>query len=162
MSTFSNVLSQTDTYTAARAKQVMKSVLDDFIGLTDRKFITIERAIIWRDNIIYALDNKSLLSFEIQFSKGTPKGYLYIVDSTGTLISNDKSGGIDYYNYENGTQVSLLYRLDENSNNYKKVLDELVKRGVGTNGVSLANSTNVENDRTYSKEGFGLKRQKIL
>jgi hypothetical protein len=139
----------------------MKKVTDDLIGLTYFNTISIETVMDWRNDILYMMKKRALKEFEIQFSKGSPKGYRYTVSSSGYIYANDKSGGIDYYLYPSDVNIKMFYKLDESSPNYDEVFNELTKnRGVGTNGKSLKG--NYDRDKTYSKDNYGVIRERII
>ena len=165
MSTWSTT--ETDTYTEARAKIVMNSVLDDFISLKYRGFVTEARILSWRNDILYLLDKRALSFFELQFKSkdtlgtGVPKGYKYTVSTDGSYITNDRSGGIDVYAYPKETTVTFFISLNPNSVNYQSAYAELtINRGYGSNGSSLEGT--LTRDKMYSSNGFGMKRESII
>ena len=113
----------------------------------------------WRKDILYIMDEEALEYFDIKFS-GTQKGFRFKVSSDGTLYENSTSGGIDCFGYPPGTKVSIVVKLDELSPSYNKVYNELTQnRGWGTGGISLAG--NSHRDRSYSKDNFGVIRERF-
>lgn len=153
----------TDTYSVADVKAVMKNTYEDIIGFANRKLLTYEHAEKWIEDITYILNKYALKYFEIQLydsKDGNFKSYHYDVDSWGFLSSNDKSGGINYFDIPSGTTLSLFVALDKDSSNYSKILKELTEnRGWGTNGKAMTGTTSYE--RSYNSNNLTLKRSVI-
>lgn len=154
----------TDTYTVADVKAVMKSTYEDIIGFANRKLIAYEKAEKWIEDITYIMNKYALKHFEVQlydFKNVNFKSYRYDVDTWGFLSSNDKSGGINYFDIPSGTTLSLLVELNEDNSNYSKVLKELTEnRGWGTNGKALTGTTSYE--RSYNSNNLTIKRSVII
>lgn len=160
--TYTQSYSRTSTYIYSRARVVMNKALDDIIGLCAIGFITKDTALKWYEDILYVLSKEAADFFEIQLISSSLKqcGIRYEVSDNGYIYEDSESGGIDYYGLHNDTQVSLFLKLRTNSPNYYEVLQELENnRGWGTNGKALENS--IVGDRAYSKDGYGLVRNKV-
>lgn len=159
--TYTQSYSRTSTYTEARARVVMEKFFDDIVGLFSRDLITKDKALKWHEDILYVLSKEAAEFFEIQFNSSTLNqcGIRYKVSDDGYIYENSESGGIDYFNLPNDTKVSLFLSLRPSSAKYNEVLQELSNRGWGTNGKALENS--MVRDRSYSKDGYGLVRNKV-
>jgi hypothetical protein len=152
----------TSTYTEARARVVMVSVLEDLIVLAASRLVTYETAKKWMDDLLYLLNARVLNYFELQVysSNGSSiGGYKYILKDDGSLQENSKSGGIDPYSLPIGAKVGLFADIDYTKNNIINVKQCLANRGWGTNGIPLNGQASYE--RAYSKDGYGLQRFKI-
>lgn len=159
--TYTKSYSRTSTYTESRARTVMNKALDDIIGLCIRDFITKDKAIKWYEDILYVLSKEAANYFEIQFKSSSIKqcGIRYEVSDDGYIYENSESGGIDYYSLPHDTEVSLFLSLRSYSAKYNEVLQELSNRGWGKNGKALESS--MVRERSYSKNGYGLVRNKV-
>ena len=152
--------SETGTYTESRARVVMQSVLEDIVVLASANMIVPNTALKWMEDLLYLLNERVLDYFELQFNcNGGRNGYKYVLSEDGSLNENSSSGGIDPYQFPQGTTVALVANLDLTKTNIRKVYDELARRGWGTNGVALHGQATYE--RAYSKDGYGLKRHKV-
>ena len=154
-------ISQTGTYTEARAVAVMVSVLEDINVLAAVRMITYEKAKSWMEDLLYLAVAKVLKSFELQYSLDGTKigGYRYTLSQDGSLHENSESGGIDPYDVPEGTVVCLFADIDWGRSNRQEVRNYLVSRGWGMNGLPLGGQAVYE--RAYSKEGYGLRRYRI-
>jgi hypothetical protein len=160
--TYTQSYSRTSTYTDSRACVVMKKALNDIIGLFTTDLITKDTALKWYKDILYVLSKEAADFFEIQFRSSSLEqcGIRYEISDDGYIYEDSESGGIDYYGLPNDTQVYLFLKIRTNSPNYDEVLQELENnRGWGTNGKALENS--IVRDRAYSKDGYGLFRNKV-
>ena len=154
--------SYTDTYTEARARVVMLSVLADLLALADARMVSIEKAKRWMEDLLYLLNARVLNYFELQFysfSRIKFGGYKYSLSEDGSLHENSDSGGIDPYDFPAGTSVGLFADIDNSKKNISEVMEYLACRGWGTNGSALSGQETYE--RAYSKDGYGLKRFKV-
>jgi Bacterial HORMA domain family 1 len=152
----------TSTYTEARARAVMLSVLEDLLVLAASRKIDIEKAKAWREDLLYLLNAGVLKYFELQYysPKGTKiEGYKYTLSDDGSLQENSPSGGIDPYDVPEGAIVNLFADIDYSKKNINEVLRYLSQRGWGTNGTPLGGQAVYE--RAYSKDGYGLQRYKV-
>lgn len=160
--TYTKSYSRTSTYTYSRACVVMNKALDDIIGLCATKFITKDQALKWYEDILYVLSKEAADFFEIQLRSSSLEqcGIRYEVSDDGYIYEESESGGIDYYGLPNDTQAFLFLKLRTNSANYSEVIEELQNnRGWGTKGEALDNA--IVRERAYSKDGYGLVRNKV-
>jgi hypothetical protein len=153
---------QTSTYTEARSRVVMVSILEDLIVLAASRLIDHEKAKKWMDDLLYLLNARVLNYFELQVyvPNGSRVGaYRYVLKDDGSLQEDSKSGGIDPYGLPVGARVGLFADIDYSKSNIVEVNQYLVSRGWGTNGTPIAGQASYE--RTYSKEGYGFQRYKV-
>ena len=152
--------SVTDTYSEARANYVLGKVYEDLLAMYTTGLLTKATCDTWRSELFYIVSKKALKHFQFQFTKpgGTKVGLHYELKSDGTINTNDKSGGIDYWNLPSGTTVYLLVTLDYESSRIAEVKEQIAKWGWGT-GSALDGTS--EFLKSYSKDGFGFKQSKI-
>lgn len=153
--------SSTNTYTESRANYVLGKVYEDTLAMYTAGILSKEKCDAWRSQLFYIINNKALKYFQFQFSKndGTKIGGLhYVLIADGNISSNDKSGGIDYWNLPSEVSVYLLVDLDDDSPRIAEVREQLAKWGWGT-GSALDGTK--EFLKSYSKDGFGFKQSKI-
>jgi hypothetical protein len=80
--------------------------------------------------------------------------------SDGRVVEDRPSGGFDLYFLPDGTTVGITIRLvKESPRRRQAALDFLKSRGWSFNGVMVDGDG--EDDRSYSKEGFGVGRKKV-
>ena len=152
--------SGTTTYTEARARYVNDKVYDDTQAMAIRGLITNERAQNWRADILYILNKQAMdyFQFQFRFPDGTKKALQYDLKADGSILADDDSGGINYWAIPSGTKVVLHVSLDVNSTNYHEVNQKLTDDGWGTGNSVTGNSNS---SISYSKDGYGLKRNQI-
>ncbi len=152
--------SQSNTYTEARAQYINGKVYDDTQAMAIRGLIPQTLAESWRRDIQYLLDNQVMSFFQFQFilPNGTRKALQYNLKNDGSIHSDEVSGGVNYWSFPEGTKVTLFVHLNEFSPNYHKVMQKLADDGWGTGNSITGNS---QYDRSYSKDGYGLNRNKI-
>lgn len=162
MSTYT--FSGTDTYSISDVKAVMQNTYEDIIGFANRQLIEYGRAESWIEDLTYILNKKAAKSFELQFYNSQNqwlKGYRYEVTISGHISSNDKSGGINYFDIPVGTKIRLFVDLDRTGANYTLVVDELIgKRGWGSNGSAMQGTASHE--RNYISNNLKLNRSLII
>ena len=153
-------LSVTDTYTEARANYVLGKVYEDLLAMYTTGLLTKATCDRWRSELFYIVSKKALKYFQFQFTKpdGTKVGLHYELKADGTISTNDKSGGIDYWSLPPGTTVYLLVDLDYGSAKISEVKEQIAEWGWGT-GSALEGTSDYL--KSYSKEGFGFKQSKI-
>lgn len=159
MSTGTFTRSSTDAYTEAKARYVKGKIFDDFNSMMYRGFTSVSANDLkeWRDDIQYIIERNALYHFEVQFRTSDKKWAVrYEVDKAGGISRDDDSGGLDFYNIPETASISMVVKRDHTN---KDVSDYLVKRGWGTGGEFIAEGAS--NDKSYSKDGFGVNR-KIL
>lgn len=148
----------TGTFTEARVREVMKLVLEDFVGCVLRDFVSRERAQQWWNDLTYLLTQQAISAFELQFTRpnGTQGAFRYEVSDDGALLESSPSGGQRLHMLPSGTQTTLCvtYRDDVQSH----VREEMHRRGWGP-GSSLGGTA--VRERAYSTEGYGLIRSRV-
>jgi hypothetical protein len=151
--------SYSSTYTEARARKVMMKVTTDLTVICNSGFLKNETKDYWEKSILYCMDKEALQSFELQFEppNSLKRGLRYILSDDGSLIEDSKAGGIDYGNLPDGTKVNIVITLKDSRRNM--VIDQLQNWGWGSNGEYL--KANASRDLAYSKDGYGLERQKV-
>ena len=151
--------SYTSTYTEARAREVMKKVTTDLTVICARGLLTDERKDNWERAILHCMDKEALESFELQFQPpgSLKKGLRFVLSDDGSLKEDSKAGGIDYWSLPDGTTVSIVINLRDGKRD--RVIDQLHSWGWGDNGEFL--KATGSRDQAYSKEGYGLERQKV-
>jgi hypothetical protein len=140
---------------------VLGKVYEDMLALFQAGLLTKEKCDRWRDDLLYIIDNRTMSYFQFQLKKsdGSEIGGLhYEQSSTGTITTDDKTGGIDYWNLPEHSKVNLLVSLNTSAAKYNEVNEELNRRGWGT-GSALTGTQ--EYLKSYSKDGFGFKQSKI-
>lgn len=158
---YAQTISQSSTYTEARARYVMGKVYEDLLGLMGRALIDINRANQIRNQVQYLLEKQALNYFQLQFKKpsGTEIGGLhYQLKSDGNIYADEKSGGLNYWNLPSDAKVTLLIDLDESSLYIDEVNRQLEAWGCGC-GSSLSGTSDYL--KSYSKEGYGFQQSKI-
>ena len=152
--------SSTDAYTEARAKYVMGKAYDDFLALMSRGFDGITKQVLdnWRDDILYFMDKRALEWFQVQLvlPDGTKKALMYEVKHNGMFLSDNASGGINFWQFPKESKVSLLFH--RNQNNSEDIDAYVLRRGFGIGSVITGTSSG---QVTYSKDNYGLTRKMI-
>lgn len=158
MSTTTSTKTTTDAFTEARARYVLGKIFDEFNNIMFRGFTSISATTLkqWRDDIQYVMERNALIHFEIQFRTIEKKWAVRYEVVAGSLSRDDDSGGVDFYNIPSNASLSMVVNWNRNN---QDVAAYVKRRGWGTNGVCIADSAT--NDRSYSKDGFGVNR-KIL
>ena len=148
---------QSSSFSESRASYVMSKVYRDLLSLVWANIITKETADSWREDISDLLKLEVLDSFQIQLHKKGEKSKAleYVVKDAEILYSDDKSGGINFFEFPNETFSSLLVSLRPSSKNYASALEELKRRGWGT-GTKIIGASNSYG--IYSKENYGLSK----
>lgn len=148
----------TGTFTEARVREVMKLVLEDFIGCVMKEFVTLERAQRWCDDLTYLLTQQAISGFELQFTRpdGTQGAFTYEVSDDGSLLESSPSGGQRLHMLPSGTRANIFveYRGDVQPH----VREEMRKRGWGPG--NRVGGTAIR-ERAYSNEGYGLIRGRV-
>jgi hypothetical protein len=154
MNAFSSTHSITDTYTESRAQYVMGKIFDDFNHLIVRNFPNLTRETIrgWRDDLLFLMDKRALISFQIKFDlgNGSEEAWQYILRSDNSVHTDNASGGKDLYGYPNNTSVGIVVSHHEND---QEVNDYMKARGWVSGGSYLSGVS--EDLGAYSKGGYG-------
>jgi hypothetical protein len=153
--------SASTTMTAARVRNVMLEVAADFTTVAVAGLADYDRCVGWRTDLTFLLEKEAVKSFQIQFKCAgcLSLALEYTVRSDGTLQSNDKAGGIDYFALPQGTKASLLVTLSDQAGRSEAVLGYLRQRNWGFGGQAVTGSDT--QDRIYSVDGYGVVRNKI-
>lgn len=154
-------VSETESYSEADVKAVMKNAYEDIIGFANIGVITYTRAKGWIEDTIFILNRKCLKFYEIQlYDKNNSwiESFRYDV-VLGGFFSSSASGGINYYKYPEGTKAVFYAELDELNQNYQEVNRILhEERGWGY-GSASAGTAQIE--RNYVNGNLTLKRSLI-
>jgi len=154
-------VSETEVYSEADVKAVMKFTYEDIIGFANRKLIDYERVKKWIEDITYLLNKRVLNSFEIQMYNSAGerfKCYRYVAIEN-SFTSGGTSGGINYYEIPSDTKFGLFADIDYSKENIEDVKKHLGERGWGINGSSLEG--NAAYERSYSSGTLKLDRYEI-
>ncbi|MBZ5713785.1 hypothetical protein [Nannocystis pusilla] len=152
---------EASTFTEARARAVMISVLGDFTALKNAGLITAAQAEEWHDALLFALCEEAVEMFQLKFTSptGQQRALDYEVKDDGSISASQRPGGINYLDFATGTTVGITLRLRPNGRGREKVLQYLQRRRWGMDGKILTGNTYV--DRQYSQSGYGLTRKKV-
>lgn len=151
---------QASTFTAARAREVMRQVHGDFMNWGSAGFIAREKAQQWFEELEFAVLHNVVETFQIQLIKpdGVRVGLSYTIRDDGSILEESKAGGFDPYNLPSGTRFSVCFRYRLGAANIARVDAYLNSRGWGPNGNLLEGG---ERDRGYSASGYGVERRKV-
>jgi hypothetical protein len=125
---YAQTISQSSTYTEARARYIMGKVYEDLLGLMGRSLIDINRADQIRSNVQYLLEKQVLKYFQLQFKKPSGDeigGLHYQLKADGNIYADEKTGGLNYWSLPSDTRVNLLVDLDYSSPNIDEVNRQL-------------------------------------
>jgi len=152
---------KTDTFTDARLRAVMPEISTDFWAMAGAGLITYENAAKWTADLTFILTKRGAKGFQVQIrSPGkNPIALEYIVSSDGTIRESSMGGGIDYAGLPAGTTANLVVDLDSASPNSAAIQQYIREHSWGTNGQNLEGTS--ERDRAFSKDGFGIARNRI-
>lgn len=157
-------ISNTETYSEADVKAVMKSAYEDIIGFANRGIVTYSSAKKWIEDLIYIMSNKALKSFEIQLYNSSNerfKSYKYEVSEDGYFTTNSSSGGIDYFDLPKNTKAGLFADWNSDCEKWDEVYKELTEnRNWGTNGSGMEGSNSRE--KSYVSGNLAIHRSVII
>jgi hypothetical protein len=154
----SSTITQTTTYTEARARYVMDKIFEDFTALLILGFATQLQVNKWKEDLLYLMKEEVLLHFEVQLTKpnGEKAALVYYVKADNSITEDSSSGKLGLYSLPWDTKANLFADLNSSHNNYKRALNELMtNRGWGT-GTAVEGET--ERHLGFSKEGYGVER----
>lgn len=153
--------SQTSTFSEARARAVMRSVLGDFMNVASAGFILRETIQRWHEEIEYAVLKEAVDKFELQFTKpdGTRLGLSYAVRDDGTILEESKAGGVDVAGLPAQTRVTVCLNYRQGAPKIEEVQEYLRGRGWTNTGRLIEGAG--DRDRAFSKDGFGIERSKV-
>lgn len=154
-------VSQSSTFSEARAREVMRHVLGDFMSTASTGLIARETIQSWHEDVEYAVLHEVVELFELQFTMpdGRRRALRYTVRDDGTVLESAKAGGVDFFALPRDSRVGLCLTYRAGARNIDKVQAYLRGRGWGSSG-SLVGGAAVR-DRGYSKDGFGMAREKL-
>lgn len=154
---YSRSLSSTSTFTEARVREVMKPVFDDITALLMKGFLSPERSMKWRDDLIYMLSEQAISAFELQLTKpdGSRVGFRYEISDDGSLHESSRSGGLELYRLPGGTKANLMVVFRELE---ADVREEVRRRGWVHDAEPLSGEG--VRERGYSHEGYGVIRKR--
>lgn len=151
---FTHTNSGSDSYTEARARYVMGKVYDQFHALILRQFDKISASELegYRDDLLYLMHQKALISFELQFfgPNNAKWGLHYKLIESGLSI-DDRSGGNDFWEIPQNAGFNLVLRYDHTNQKAKEYLDQH-----GWNDGASFIEGDPSNDGSYSKDGYGF------
>ncbi len=151
--------SMSSTATEARVREVMKHIFADITGLEMRGFTSHASAAKWREDLIWMLSTEVISSFEIQLEAPgqRPRGFHYDVSSDGSLQEAGRSGGMQLYEFPDGTRASLVVSFN------RPLPDEIEAEIKARNWTSPAAYLKGEKtrDRAYSCDGYGVVRNRV-
>lgn len=158
--TTTRTATQANTFTEARAREVMRQVHGDFMNWASAGFIGRERAQQIVDDLEYAVLQQVVETFQVQLVRpdGEPAGLSYMIRDDGSILEESKAGGFNPYNLPTGTKLSVCLQYRSNAAKRWEVDAYLNRRGWQNNGQLLEGGAR---DRAYSQDGFGAERIKI-
>ena len=153
--------SQANTFSEARAREVMAHVLGDFMGAASAGLILRETIQAWHEEVEYAVLLEVVEAFQLQFTKpdGTRLALSYTVKDDGTILEASKAGGIDFHVLPPGTRPSIVLSYRQGAKNLEKLWEYLRARGWTTGATLVAGQAS--RDRAFSKSGFGIERGRL-
>jgi Bacterial HORMA domain family 1 len=153
--------SQTSTFSEARARDVMRRVLGDFMSVASAGLIERETILGWHEDVEYAVLHEAVHTFQLQFTRpdGKRPALSYEVRDDGTVLEASRAGGLDLYALPPGTTVSICIVYRQNARKLEEVRAYLARRRWEGGGALIEG--NSSRDRAYSKNGFGITRNKV-
>lgn len=150
----SSTNSATNSFTEAKARDIMGKINDDLNTIALRGFIYLENNRTWwdstRKDLWFIIQNNDLDLLQVQFKySGEEKAIQYTVKDDYTIFSNRESGGINYFQIPKDAEIKIVIRRKGND----IVWAELQKRG-WVSGANMIEGT-ITNKGAYSKDGFG-------
>lgn len=154
-------ISQTSTFSEARARAVMRHVLGDFMAAANAGLIDRTRITGWHEELEFAVVHNVVDSFELQLTMtdGRRAGLIYRVKDDGSILEESKSGGLDFHALPPGTRVNVVLAYRPGAQNIEKVRAYFKERGWTTGGTLLEGAASRE--RAFSKGGFGIERNRV-
>lgn len=152
--------SRSSTFSEARVVAVMHKVLADLVGLAATGMIDEDTAEKWHEELEFILLRRGATYFQFQFRlpSGSRAGLTYRVSDDGSLSEDSDSGGVDWFDLPKGTKASLFLHVNEESPHLAEVRSFMSRRGWGAGSVVEGTGTR---ERAYSKDGFGLVRERV-
>jgi hypothetical protein len=153
--------SETNTFSESRARDVMQSVLGDFMNVASAGLLDRETLREWHADLLYAVLHEVVHTFQLQFMTpdGKRSGLSYEVRDDGSILEASKAGGLDLHVFPAGTRVKLHLTYRTGAPKLDEVQAYLRKRRWTSGGCLIEGATS--RDRAYSKSGFGIMRSKV-
>lgn len=144
--------SATNSFTEAKARDIMGKINDDLTTIALRGFINLDKDF-WnkvREDLWYILKNQDLHKLEVQFRHSEGEHALeYVIKSDYTIYKNRESGSVNYHKIPKDAQITIAVWRNDNPEVWK----ELQRRN-WTSGATEVKGT-ITNKGAYSKDGFG-------
>jgi len=153
--------SETSTHTEARARYVSDKVSADVFGLYTRGFITKSSAIEWIEIVDICLKKNGLEKLQIKIKTLDNEEYAvsYDVVDGGQIYFDERSGGLDWYEFDKNSSASIVIRRNNKGQNDDDINKALSDHG-WTTGANFLDG-DCTSEKCYSKDGFGVKRNKV-
>lgn len=159
---YTTTRTETSTFTESRARVVFSKIYADIIGLEMRGFITKADSAEWQEILLYAISRNALTKYQICLTKpdSSKEAFIYEVSDDGSISGSDASGGINFHSYPDSTSASILISRKDSLSTDQNWLDLLKKHGWVSGGKYLEGT--VTKEKTFSKDGFGITRSKVV
>lgn len=151
--------SATVTATETRVRAVLRQVNVDLLAAVAAGLVARERTDGWYDDLVYMLKEDALQHFEIRVrDNGTlVAAWRYEVSNDGSLTLTDRGGGLSFYGFSRTATVSLV--IQRRPGVGAEVTAAIDRLGWTVKVESLEGA--LTRERSYSKDGFGVVRNKI-
>lgn len=157
--TSTSTYSEASTFTEARVRAVMEKVHEDLTAFVSCRWVSLEAARRWYDDLTFMLLENIVVAFDFKFVFGgsDDRGIRYEVSDDGTLIEDDESGGMDLYGLPTDMKIRVVVRFSRHPD--RVLMAELNSRGWYMGGQCFVGVGTL--DRVYSKSGWGVRRYKF-
>jgi hypothetical protein len=158
--TMSTTLTRSNTFSEARARDVMLEVGADFYAVAAAGLISWDDAQKWTEEISFILIHQAAIRFQIQLQcQGyAPRALDYRVSADGSVLESGTAGGINYFALPPGTRATLYVEWNSYARDFVMVQQYLYARGwTPASAVDGA----MARDRVYSKDQYGVVRSKV-
>lgn len=143
--------SETNSFTEAKARDIMGKINDDLNTIALRGFDNLnkERWDNVREDLWFILRNQDLRRLEIQFRhSGGENAVEYVIKSDYTIYDNRESGGINYHNIPKDAEITIAVWRNDNPEVWKKLQKNWTLGATEVKGITTDKGA-------YSKDGFG-------
>lgn len=155
----SSTHTRTHTRTEARVRAVVMDVFETLTGACSWGILDPEVMFRWQEDLLQMLVYGAIVEFEFQFqaSSGSQpdRGLRFTVHENGQVVSSSPTGGVDYAQFPQGTQVHVVVR--PNPESWRKHLHRFPN---WTSKGEFVAGDGVEFSR-YSKQGYGVISKKV-
>ncbi|HUB07883.1 MAG TPA: hypothetical protein VMB50_12810 [Myxococcales bacterium] len=154
-------LTQTTAYTEARAREVTRKAWADLECFVSRGFLARERLEGFVDDLREFLNHEGVEWFELQIERpnGNRESIRYLVDDSGSIVGNDRSGGLDPWAYPAGCAVAFVIRFRDVA--FKNAALAALRNRLGWTAAARSVEGEIRYDRVYSKDGYALRRASV-